>query len=266
MHSLSFSDLNILLVEPSDTQRKIISLALSKQDVGGIEGVGTIKAAQESIDKHAPDLVISALYFEDGTGLDLLKSIKNNSEQASIPFMLVSSEDSVAKLEEFKQAGVVAMLPKPFTLVHLERALKASLDFINTDELDLDLFDIQEVRVLLVDDSKLARNHIRRVLEGMGLKKIQEAENGSEALTYIKDNMYDLVVTDYNMPEMDGRELSEFIRFNPETAHIPIIMVTSEAANSAHMSNIQQTGVNALCDKPFEPAEVRQMLATLLSD
>ena len=54
-------------------------------------------------------------------------------------------------------------------------------------------------------------------------------------------------------------------RFNPQTAHIPIIMVTSEAADSAHMANIQQTGVNALCDKPFEATEVRRMLATLLS-
>jgi len=86
------------------------------------------------------------------------------------------------------------------------------------------------------------------------------------ALTLVKDEAFDLVVTDYNMPEMDGRELSEFIRFNPETSHIPIIMVTSEAANSLHMANIQQTGVNALCDKPFEPNEVRTMLAALLSD
>ena len=67
-------------------------------------------------------------------------------------------------------------------------------------------------------------------------------------------------------PEMDGRELSEFIRFNPETSHIPIIMVTSEASDSMHMLNIQQTGVNALCDKPFEPTEVRAMLAALLGE
>jgi two-component system chemotaxis response regulator CheY len=73
-----------------------------------------------------------------------------------------------------------------------------------------------------------------------------------------------LVVTDYNMPEMDGRELSEFIRFNPETEHIPIIMVTSESSSSLHMANIHQTGVNALCDKPFEVNEVRKMLASLL--
>ena len=215
---------------------------------------------------HASDVVVSAMYFKDGTGLDLLTDLKNNDETKSIPFMLISSENKLAKLELFKQAGVAAILPKPFKPIHLSRALKATLDLINTHELDLELFDVNDVRVLLVDDSRLARSHIRRVLEGMGLKQIDEAENGATALTLIKDNTYDIVVTDYNMPEMDGGELSEFIRFNPATAHIPIIMVTSEAADSPQMANIQHSGVNALCDKPFEAQEVRRMLATLLSE
>ncbi len=264
MDKLSISDLHIVLIEPSDTQRKIITTLLLKEKVGEIDPVSSLAEARAAIKAHGADLIVSAMYYEDGTAIELLKFIKENPETASIPFMLISSENRIAKLEEFKQAGVAAILPKPFEPQHLTRALTASVDLINTDELDLELFDIAEVRVLLVDDSKLARNHIRRVLEGMGLRKIREAENGAAALTLVKDEAFDLVVTDYNMPEMDGRELSEFIRFNPETTHIPIIMVTSEAADSAHMKNIQQTGVNALCDKPFEPTEVRQMLAALL--
>lgn len=266
MEKLLLSDLNILLVEPSDTQRKIITSLLLKENVKEIDAVSTVAEAKAALKNHPADLVVSAMYFEDGTGLDLLKAIKEDNDLAATPFMLVSSENRLAKLEQFKQAGVAAILPKPFEPLHLSRALNASLDLINTDELDLELFDIHEVRVLLVDDSRLARNHIRRVLEGMGLRKIREAENGALALTFLKDESFDLVVTDYNMPEMDGRELSEFIRFNPETAHIPIIMVTSESADSAHMTNIQQTGVNALCDKPFEATEVRAMLAALLSE
>ncbi|GAA0853499.1 response regulator [Aliiglaciecola litoralis] len=264
MNHIPLSELNVLLIEPSDTQRKIITSLLIKEKVGEVDAVSTLEEAKAALQAHGSDVVVSAMYFADGTGIDLLKHIKSNEETASIPFMLVSSENRVVKLEEFKQAGVAAILPKPFKPVHLSRALNATLDLINTEELDLDTFDIQAVRVLLVDDSKLARNHIRRVLEGMGLKHIQEAENGAMALTYLKDDTFNLVVTDYNMPEMDGRELSEFIRFNPQTSHIPIIMVTSEAADSAHMANIQQTGVNALCDKPFEANEVRRMLATLL--
>ncbi|MCF2946707.1 response regulator [Paraglaciecola aquimarina] len=264
MSHIALSEVSIILVEPSDTQRKIITKQLAAADVLKVEGTGSVKQAINLISKHGADLVVSAMYFEDGTGLDIIKNIKNDEKHAGMPFMLISSENRTEKLEEFKQAGVAAILPKPFSPDSLAKALNTSLDLINTDELELDLFDIQDVRVLLVDDSKLARNHIHRVLNGLGLEKIFEAENGAEALTLLKDNTFDLVVTDYNMPEMDGRELSEFIRFNPETSHIPIIMVTSESTSSLHMANIHQTGVNALCDKPFEVEEVRKILASLL--
>lgn len=266
MHKLSISDLHILLVEPSDTQSKIIKSLLLAEDVQTVDVVKTVEEAQMSLSMHGADMVVSAMYLTDGTGLDILKYIKNDEANASLPFMLVSSEDSLSKLDEFKQAGVAAILPKPFEPIHLSRGLNASLQLINLEEIDLNLFDADDVRVLVVDDSRLARNHIRRVLEGMGLSKILEAENGAHALTLLKDNEFDLVITDYNMPEMDGRELSEFIRFNPATAHIPIIMVTSESSDSSKLANIQQTGVNALCDKPFESDEVKAMLVRLLDN
>jgi len=264
MHKLSISDLHILLVEPSDTQSKIIKTLLLAENVQTVDVVPNVERAKASIMAHGADMVVSTMYLADGNGLDILKFIKDDDANASMPFMLVSSENSISKLNEFKQAGVAAILPKPFAPIHLSRGLNASLQLINTDEINLSYFDAQDVRVLLVDDSRLARNHIRRVLEGMGLNKVMEAENGSHALTLLKDNEFDLVITDYNMPEMDGRELSEFIRFNAATTHIPIIMVTSESSSSPHMANIQQTGVNALCDKPFESDEVRAMLVRLL--
>ena len=195
MQHLAMSEVSIILVEPSDTQRKIIIKQLAAADINHVEAVGTVKQAIEAIIKRGADLVVSAMYFEDGTGLDIIKKIKNDDSLASTPFMLVSSENRVEKLEEFKQSGVAAILPKPFTLENLSKALKASLDLINSDELDLDLFDVHDVRVLLVDDSKLARNHIRRVLNSLGLQKILEAENGAQALTILKDNTFDLVVS-----------------------------------------------------------------------
>ena len=157
MEKLSISDLHIVLVEPSDTQRKIITSLLMQENVREIDAVSSIEEARKAIESHSADLVVSAMYFEDGTAIELLKFIKDSTEYASIPFMLVSSENRTVKLEEFKQAGVAAILPKPFEPLHLSRALNASLDLINHDELDLDLFDVQEVRVLLVDDSRLAR-------------------------------------------------------------------------------------------------------------
>ena len=172
MHHLSLSEISIILVEPSDTQRKIIIKQLTAADIINVEAVGSVKQALDIITKHGADLIVSAMYFEDGTGLDIIKQIKNDDTLASTPFMLISSESRAEKLEEFKQSGVAAILPKPFTPEHLAKALKASLDLINSDELELELFDVRDVRVLLVDDSKLARNHIRRVLNSLGLQKI----------------------------------------------------------------------------------------------
>jgi two-component system chemotaxis response regulator CheY len=263
MSELSPSDLSILLVEPSDTQRKIIIKHLQEEEVRNIEEAGSVNQALVQIAKHKPDLVVSALHFADGTALDLLTRLKKSPELADIAFMLVSSETRKAQLEQFKQSGVIAILPKPFSRLHLGKALNAAMDLLTPTELQLSLYDITDVRVLIVDDSKLARNHIRRVLNNLGIQQMQEAEDGQQAISMLQQQMFDLVVTDYNMPEVNGQELTEFIRSTSTQSHIPVLMVTSEA-NETHLSNIAQSGVNAMCDKPFEPETVRALLFQLL--
>jgi two-component system chemotaxis response regulator CheY len=98
----------------------------------------------------------------------------------------------------------------------------------------------------------------------MGIEDIQFAENGKEAIELLNSTEFDLIVTDYNMPEMDGRELTEAVRQDPALAHIPILMVSSNSEDS-QLSNIAQEGVDAICGKPFEPAIVRQLLAKILN-
>ncbi len=263
MTTMNPSDVSILVVEPSDTQRKIITKELKKQGVTELSEAKNITDAYEIIEKHSYDLITSAMYFDDGTGLDLLKKVRANEKIAETSFMLVSSEYKRESLEEFKQSGVIAILPKPFTHDHLASAINTTMDLLTADELDLEYFDVHEIRVLLVDDSRLARNHIKRVLNNLGLMKITEAVDGQQAINLMDDTMFDLVVTDYNMPEVDGRELTRYIREQSQQSHIPVLMVTSEK-NDTHLANIEQDGVNALCDKPFEPQLVKQILYKLL--
>jgi len=263
MTNIKPQDLSILLIEPSDTQSKIIIGQLQLQDVTNITLAKSYTDAMSSINQHHYDLIASSMYFEEGTALELLKHCKKCKLNSETPFMLVSSEHKRQHLEEFKQSGVVAILPKPFTSQHLHSAINNTIDLLSDNELELEYFDVHEIRVLLVDDSKLARKHIKRVLNNLGLLKVTEAIDGSEAIELLKDNMFDLVVTDFNMPEVDGRELSKYIREQSTQSHIPILMVTSES-NDAHLANIEQDGVNALCDKPFEPHYVKQLLFRLL--
>ncbi|KAF7786650.1 two-component system, chemotaxis family, response regulator CheY [Pseudoalteromonas rubra] len=263
MNELLSSDLSILLLEPSQTQRRIISNELQEEGIRNIESVDTLAAAIESLNNSKPDLVISALYLPDGEALTLLQHIHTELADHQLPFMLVSSETRRIQLEAFKQSGVVAILPKPFNKTHLGKAINATLDILSPEELELDLYDIQELRILVVDDSRLARNHIRRVLNNLGATRISEAEHGAEALTILEDTMFDLIITDFNMPEVNGQELAEAIRNSNEHNHVPILMVSSEA-NETHLANIAQSGVNALCDKPFEPQVVKQLIYQLL--
>jgi len=260
---LSPADLHILLVEPSDVQRKIIRKKLAEENVTQVAEADSVATALKQINLHKPDAVACALHFVDGTGEQLLQHLKAHADTADIPFMLVSSESRKAQLEAFKQSGVVAILPKPFDAMQLGKALNAAVDLLSPAELELTLFDVHDVRVLVVDDSKLARNHIKRVLANLGMQHIVEAEDGQQAMAILQQQMFDLVVTDYNMPEVNGQELTEFIRNNSTQSHIPVLMVTSEA-NDTHLSNIAQSGVNALCDKPFEPEAVKQLLYRLL--
>ncbi|WP_434950380.1 response regulator [Shewanella sp. HL-SH4] len=265
MHSLSPSELSILLLEPSETQRKIIMSRLQQEGVVSIQTATTLKDAKAIIARHKPDLITSALHFPDGEATDLLAYIKQKPEYQDIQFMLVSSECRREQLEIFRQSGVVAILPKPFNSDHLARALNSTIDLISNDELDLSHFDVHNLRVLVVDDSRLARNVIKRTIGNLGIKVITEAEDGQQAINLMQHNMYDLVITDYNMPSVDGLALTQYIRNESQQSHIPILMVSSEA-NDTHLSNVSSAGVNALCDKPFEPNLVKRILYQLLEE
>ena len=129
--------------------------------------------------------------------------------------------------------------------------------------MELENIDTESLQVLLVDDSRMSRNHLRRILEAMGVEHILEAENGIEGVNQINEHYFDLVISDYNMPGMDGRELVDFIRTHSSQPGIPILMVTSES-NQSRLAAVQKSGVSAICDKPFEPVTLKRFLEKIL--
>ncbi|MGB0468674.1 MAG: response regulator [Pontibacterium sp.] len=264
MARLSQTDLNILLVEPSPMQRKVIAHELNREQVTAIDEAASVHEALESILSITPDLVASALYFEDGTAMDLIQEIRVLPQCKDTHFMLVSSETRHAQLEAFKQSGVVAILPKPFTHQHLKKSLCATVDLLSPEELELDNYDTESMRALVVDDSAMARKMILRVLNNLGILNITEASDGVEAQMILAGTEeFDFVVTDYNMPHMDGAELTSYIRQTDRLAHLPVMMVTS-VQDETKLSHIHHSGIDALIDKPFSSEEVKRWLHTLL--
>ncbi len=265
MSSMSLTDLSILLVEPSAMQRKLILTYLMEEGVSKVDGIETGEAALDLLQNYVPDLIISSMYLPDMTATDLLSIIRTTESLNEINFMLVSSETSFKALDPIRQAGVVAILPKPFNHGDLRRALRTTVDYIDPEEMELQNYDITELNVLLVDDSVTARNHIKRVLNSLGIQNIQTANNGVEAVQILRNAEFDLIVTDLNMPEMDGQQLTEFVRNEMGNTYVPILMVTSEA-DQARLGHVQQAGVSAVCDKPFEPQSIREILYRVLDE
>jgi len=267
MHSLNICDLSILLIEPSNTQLKVILHHLRSEGIVNIDGVGSGAEALAMLKSQRPDLIASSLYLPDMTAIELVERIRHDADEtlSHIPFMLISSESRFEMLDAIRQAGVVAILPKPFAHDDLKNALRATIEFIDPQEIDLEHYDIESVRILVVDDSSLARKHISKVLRNMGITQITEAVDGKQGIEAFleAEQAFDLVITDLNMPVMDGQQFIHYIRETLHNSIVPILMVTSEN-NQTRLSNIHKAGVSGICDKPFDPQTVKEMLFRVL--
>lgn len=258
------NSLFVLLVEPSNSQKKIVINQLEELGISQYQSVDTGQQALEVVDNEQPDLVISAMFLEDMSGTELVLEMRANPLAEDIPFMLISSVTSRAELEPIKQAGASAVLPKPFNAGDLKRAILATMDWDNPDIIRLDNFDSSALRVLLVDDSQMARHMISRTLNKMGIQNITQACDGREALPLIQNQKYDLVISDYNMPKMDGHELLVYIRHNSNQPEVPVLMVTTEGDESK-LAAVQHEGVSAIVDKPFDVVSVKQLIESVFS-
>ena len=264
MSQLSIQQLEVLLVEPSSTQHRIIEGYLTELGAPGIRWAQRGKAALELMQNTIPDLVISTMHLPDMTGTELVQHMRAEEHLIDIAFMLISSETGIRYLEPLRQAGVVAMLPKPCSQDQLRASLFAALDFLEPEPLELAHIAPEEMNVLVVDDSSTSRRIVRHMLEKMGVEKISEAENGKQAVENIEQEFFDLIVTDYNMPEMDGEQLSQFIRKESSQQSVPVLMVTSET-DKARLAGVEKSGVSAVFDKPFNADTLRTTIQRLLT-
>lgn len=263
MSLLSIKQLEILLVEPSGTQHRIIEDYLTQLGAGQLQWTDGGRKALDQMRAHPPDLVISAMHLPDMTGTELVQQMRRDDSLLDTAFMLVSSETGIRYLEPLRQAGVIAILPKPFNLEQLSKSLLATLDYLQPDQLQLKQFSPDELHVLIVDDSFTSRRIIRQMLERMGVEQFTEAENGQQAIEQIEQNFFDLIVTDYNMPEMDGEQLSQFIRQRSAQQSVPVLMVTSETDRN-RLAGIARSGVSAIFDKPFTIDTLRSTIERVL--
>lgn len=119
--------------------------------------------------------------------------------------------------------------------------------------------------VLIVDDSSVMRKIVDRSLRqaGLQIKEVFEAGNGVEALARMQQTRVDLILTDINMPVMDGLELVRQLQAVKNAQNVPIVMITTEAGE-AHVVQALSHGASGYIRKPFSPDQIKERIIPLL--
>jgi two-component system chemotaxis response regulator CheY len=117
-------------------------------------------------------------------------------------------------------------------------------------------------RFLVVDDFSTMRRIVRNLLKELGYTNVDEAEDGAMALNKLRSEAYDFVVSDWNMPVMDGLTMLQEIRKDPILSKLPVLMVTAEAKKE-NIVAAAQAGANGYVVKPFTAATLDEKLAKI---
>ncbi len=117
--------------------------------------------------------------------------------------------------------------------------------------------------ILIVEDSGTTRALIRAVIDELGEYETVEAGSGFEALKMLPQQEYDLIITDINMPDINGLELINFVRNNPRYNHLPIIIVSTERSEEDKKRGIA-LGATAYITKPFKSIDLQEIIKKIL--
>ncbi len=124
---------------------------------------------------------------------------------------------------------------------------------------------IEDTKFLVVDDFSTMRRIVRNLLKELGFVNVQEAEDGVDALNKLRNDPFDFVVTDWNMPNMTGIELLRHIRSDAALKHLPVLMVTAEAKKE-NIIEAAKTGASGYIVKPFTAATLDEKMKKIFAN
>ena len=125
---------------------------------------------------------------------------------------------------------------------------------------------MREIRTLIVDDSSVMRKIVERSLRQAGLDQlvVYEAGNGAEGLDLLRSKNVDLILSDINMPSMDGLEFLRQIRAQNLAGGVPVVMITTESSEE-HVKQAIVAGARGYIRKPFTAEQVKERVLPLVS-
>lgn len=120
-----------------------------------------------------------------------------------------------------------------------------------------------QIRIMVVDDMSTSRGLITQALDSFGIRNVSTSENGVDALKALASRPVHLVISDYNMPQMDGLQLLQHLRSSPKTKGVGFILITGRAEQQI-IDHGKKLGMNNYLKKPFEQSGLRSCIEAVV--
>ncbi|WP_051559979.1 response regulator [Marinobacterium jannaschii] len=215
----------------------------------GVETFHSAAASLARLKVLKPDLMLIGGQLEDGDCISLCEAIKSEPANLLLPVIIVSSQSSAQLRLNCFQAGAIDFIHKRSGPAFLVERVRSVLE--RQDRLLIDQYrQRKQHKVLVAEDSKSLRNLYGELLSSMGCSS-ELCCDGLEAWNYLSQHDdVDLIITDIEMPELDGRALNRRVRANNDYDHIPVIVVTHRDQDELLCSLLSE-GANDYITKPF---------------
>lgn len=244
----------VLIVDDSKTIRSVICSQLRRHSIDVTEAANGIQGLNFTRENHY-DLVITDVTMPGLDGYELCTEIKKNPDTQSTPVIILSSNEKNEQIERGFEVGAAAYVTKNNARQELLPYIKEILDRSKI---------LRDRLVLIVDDSKYIINVVKSGLSAAGFKVIT-ASNGAEAYEIVSEIAPDLILSDINMPVMDGITLCEKVQNHPKLSHIPFVVMSS-GGDRRTMRELLHKGASAFLVKPFNIDQLVITAEKLLSD
>jgi len=248
----------ILVVDDSASARNLVEDMLIS--IGHIPCLAENHVdALEEIGKQKPDLILLDIMMPEVSGFELLERLKSDSSLAPIPVIMISALNDAESIVRCVRLGAADYLAKPFFTEKLKKRIHKHLV--------LKKVTIRLQKVLVVDQSVRTRKMIKRTLGRLDfhLNYIQEVEDGELALKLLNNGVFDLIICDWDPPQIDGINLLRTVRADPLYPGVPFLMMARQAGKEKIMEAIK-LGVSQFLAKPFNEHLLEDKINQALQD
>lgn len=242
----------ILLVDDSRVIHEMIKGILKNESYELIHAYHG-KQAIEMIPMIAPDLIITDVEMPEMSGYQLCSWVKNHPDYSRLPVIISSTLSQSFEIDKGFDAGADDYMVKPVDPDELINKLRTVL----FNELKK-----QREHLLVIDDSKVMLSMVGNALENQGFR-VSTSMRGDQGLRLAKTIKPALVITDCEMPGMNGRELARELRSIPEFKHLPIVMLTARE-EKAEKAKARKAGVTEFVTKPFTGDKMLALVERLI--